>query len=94
LATVCGNRRLWPAGRSLPPQDRDGRLNVLRCANLQGGVGVVDVAQDEIAERIHQARNHGHGYQQRWQRAVLATAARNDHLADLREEDVHRAALL
>jgi len=62
--------------------------------HVSGHVGDKDVAKDEVAERIHQARNHGHGYEQRWQRAVLATAARNDHLADLREEDAHRAALL
>jgi hypothetical protein len=52
--------------------------------HVAGHVGDKDVAKDEIAERIHQARDHGHGYQQRWQRAVLAAAVRNDHLADLR----------
>jgi hypothetical protein len=44
------------------------------------------VAQDEIAERVHQAGDHGHGDQQRWQRAVRAAAVGNDHLADLREK--------
>lgn len=50
--------------------------------------------KDEVAERIHQTGDHGHGYQQRWQRAVLAAAAGNDHLADLRGTAAARATTL